>query len=158
MNFTLRWARRCIPGTRRHAGSGWKRAGIACVMARRRRCWRNWPRCPAAGERRGKWFAANKTILPAMPGERTTSGWRGGAGPLTAARWSRAVARGNAAASAPVSFGRRRDCATWMPWKKPATTTTGTNSGLLPDGARVKLRPRQSCIRLPPRCLFSMLC
>jgi hypothetical protein len=35
----------------------------------RRRCWRNWPRCPAAGERREKLFVANKTILPAMPGE-----------------------------------------------------------------------------------------
>ena len=62
-----RWARRCIPRTRRSAGPGWRRSGIACATGRRRRGLRRSPRCPAAGERWGKASGANSTTLPAMP-------------------------------------------------------------------------------------------
>lgn len=46
----------------RLAGRGWKRACIGCGAERRRRCWRKWRRCPAAGVGGEKSSGANKTI------------------------------------------------------------------------------------------------
>src|SRR5207302_8732096 len=70
----------------------------------------------------------------------------GGAGPLEAARWNQHAAPGKCASSVRGSSGRRRDYDISAPWKKPAPTATGTNSGARTDGGTVKMRPRDSAI------------
>ena len=109
------WARRCIPGTKRRAGNGWKRGCIGCATGRNGRCCGSWRRCRASEAQSGKRSGGNKTTLLTKPGACTTKRWRVRVGRSAAAGWNRRADPAKAGARAADSFGRARGCAIWTP-------------------------------------------
>jgi hypothetical protein len=108
---------------------GWNHACIGCGTGRSAPSWRRSRRWRCRAGRGVKSCDANRATGPGTRSGCTTPRYRRAAGRSVAERWSRPVGNGNVGSSGRGNSGRRRACGICAPWKKPAATAIGMNSG-----------------------------
>ena len=125
---------------RRHEPAG-EPAPQTTAPRQRRQTARGTPDAGTTGGRGRHRGAARTELLRATPCADKLSGTGLPPPQLAGARSNRRAGSGNAASSAPASSGRTTASSTSAPPRKPVATTTGKNSGTLPDIHGEKLRP-----------------